>query len=311
MSITRESIIRGPGTVTHNGVQIFDKDGIDAALVPTDFDVPVSLYGNVDTRRADLIGQISATPCGIANSGLLAALFPYGNPTIGASLGTGTDLPLLVKTLAGKKLTFTAAFLSRMPTLRLSARETLFGGAAEWIAIIGNNITRTTNNSMWTVADEAWSGSFDKAQLICKPTAAAWGSTAPWDAIKTESGWTIDFELGMEPVTEDTEGTVDYILTSVGVMAKCRPLGLTESHVLTAMRAQNTGNAIGASIRTGDDLVLAATGGLTVTIKDAALVEGPLRFGTTDLRVGELGFRAHRSISSGTPGAIFTVAMTE
>lgn len=310
MSITRESIVRGPGTVKLGSDQFFDKDGIDAVLEISTYDVPVGIYGNVDTRRSDAVARISTTPSGRINAAILAALYPYGNPTIGSSLGGSSDVALEVHSLAGTKVLFKSAFLSQMPQLRLTPRETPFGSAAEFMALLGNGDARTDANSMYTVSSAAWSGTFDKADIKSVPYTAAWGATSPWDDIKTANGWTIDFDLGMEPVIEDSEGTIDYLLTSVTCRATCQPLGLSEANILDGLKVQGTGNALGSSIRTANDLVITGTGGLTVTLKEAALVTAPLRWGNTSLRAGEIQFVSHRSISSGTPGAIFSVAMT-
>ena len=62
----------------------------------------------------------------------------------------------------------------------------------------------------------------------------------------------------------------------------------------------------GASTAGDDDLVISATGGLTVTLKNASLVTGPLNWGATALRAGELGFTANVNTSS---GALFSLAL--
>ena len=91
------------------------------------------------------------------------------------------------------------------------------------------------------------------------------------------------------------------------VRAKCTPIGLSESQILAelpfAMRR-------GASLRGENDLVIAGAGGLTVTLKNATLVTGPLAWGNTTLRVGEVGFVAHRSFTSGVAGPLYSVAIT-
>jgi hypothetical protein len=310
MPTARESILRGPGSITYDSQTVFDRDGIDAAIEPTTFDVMTSLHGVVDTRLADAVGSVSLTPSGRATAGLLAMLFPYGNPTIGASMGGATDKPLAVHSLSGRKLTMHAAYLTQLPQLRLSARQTLFGGAAQFTAVLKNGVARTDANSMYTIADDPWDGDYAPADVKTLPHTAAWGAGAPWDAIKTAEGWTIDFEIGTEPVLDDAEGTIDHILTSVTARARCRPIGLTEANVLDALKVQGADNAIGTSRITGNNLVIQAAGGITVTLHNAGLVEGPVRWGNTDLRIGEIGFVAHRSFTEGAPGPVYSVAMT-
>ena len=54
--------------------------------------------------------------------------------------------------------------------------------------------------------------------------------------------------------------------------------------------------------------MIAATGGLTVTLKKATVVTGPLNWGTTTLRAGELGFTAHIDVED---GKLFDVEYTD
>ena len=63
----------------------------------------------------------------------------------------------------------------------------------------------------------------------------------------------------------------------------------------------------GRSTIENKDLVISSEGGLTVSLKNASLVTGPLNWGSTALRVGELGFTAHIDATSGT---LFTVDYT-
>ena len=54
--------------------------------------------------------------------------------------------------------------------------------------------------------------------------------------------------------------------------------------------------------------MIAATDGLTVTLKKASLVTGPLNWGTTALRAGQIGFEAN---IDPTTGALFDVEYTD
>ena len=105
----------------------------------------------------------------------------------------------------------------------------------------------------------------------------------------------------------DLLGTVDYTIAGVSVTATCTPLGLTEAQILAALPITK---GRGASLAGTNDLVIAGTGGLTVTLKNATMVTGPLQWGNTTLRAGEVAFRAHRAFSSGEPGALFDVEIT-
>lgn len=306
MSIQRETVIRGPGTVKLGAVQMFDREGIKADIAIETFEVPVSAYGNVDTRRKDVTGVVTFRPSGRLTAAILAALYPHGTPSIGASLFGATDVACEVHSLAGTKVTFHAAALSKMPSLKLSTTETAFGGDAEITALLKNNTARTADNSFYTVASVAWSGAFDVADIKGGAYVGTWNSVT----FKTAEGWDVEFDMETEPQYCDGDGTYDMMLTGVTARAKCKPIGLSESALLGHLKVQGATAGLGASMRSGQDLVIAAAGGLTVTLKDVAMVEGPMEWGSTNLRVGEIGFVAHRAIAGGVPTALFTVALT-
>lgn len=309
MGTSRESIIRGPGAVKLGTNQFFDKEGIDANLEVSSFDVSVSAFGKVDTRRADALCKIGFTPSGRVTQALLDALYPYGTPVPGSEIFGDTDVPVEVHSLAGKKVVFAAGAITGMPDLNLTARGTLFA-AAEITTVIANEADRTDANSMYEVSDAAFSGPYDVGDIKCGPVSAAWGAVAPFDDIKTKEGWKVSFDLQLEPVVVDDVGTIGMQMVAVNVKATCMPMHLSEANILDALNSQGADGAIGSSMRTSNDLVLTTSFGLVVTLKNAALVEGPLKWGATDLRAGELGFEAHRDVSGDTAGAVFSVVYT-
>jgi hypothetical protein len=288
---------------------MWDRDSIKADLAIETFDVPVSAYGTIDTRRKDITGKIDFRPCGAITAPILTALYPHGNPSIGASLLGATDTATEVHSTAGQKVTFHSTALTKMPPLKLSTIESAFSGAAEITALIKNNVTRITDNSLYTAASIAWSGSFDVANVKGGTYLGTWG-TAPGIVFQTAEGWDIDFEMQTQPQYCDGVGTYDIMLTAVTVRARCRPLGLSESTLLGYLNLQGTNCVLGGTMRSGLDLTIAATNALTVIIKDAALVKGPMEWGSTNLRIGEIGFIGHRYITGGTPGQLFSVALT-
>ena len=107
-------------------------------------------------------------------------------------------------------------------------------------------------------------------------------------------------------MTVDSVGTIDWTIAGVSCTATCTPVGLTEAQILAALPVSG---ARGSMIGGESDLVVSGAGGLKVTLKNASLVRGPLQWGTTTLRAGELGFTAHRSFAGGVPGPVFSVEM--
>lgn len=285
-------------------VTLYDANGITAELETATNEVPSSISGPLDTIKADQTGTVSFTPCGQISADILAALFPHQTPEIGASLCGSTDTPLIVHSLAGTKVTFANAFLSGVPELLLSPVKTAFGQAT-FTALLANGKAPGDTGGLYSVAAATYNLNYpDPAGITGVQYAGTFGSLSIPD---TADGWTVSIELQTDPVRTDALGTIDHTLSGVTVRARCTPLGLTESQILAALPA-TLGR--GASLRGSDDLVIAGTGGLTVTLKNAKIVTGPLAWGNTTLRAGEIGFVAHRAFSSGVAGALYTVALT-
>lgn len=301
MATTRQSIIRGPGTVTFGGVAIHDSSGIDASIESSTADISASVSGRIDTIKTDQVGRITLTPAGGITSALLSALFPshVTTPAPGTSLFGSADSPLVISSKAGTKVTFAAAALTKCPELVLSPVKTAFG-QMEFTALVGNGKLPSEANAFYSVASAAYSGgSPSTAKMSGFHYVGKFGDLTISDTL---DGWKVTPELQLEPVTTDSQGTVDYTLSGVTVRASCTPLGLTESQILAALPV---GKGRGASLTTSSDLVISSTGGLAVTLKCASLVTGPIRWGASTLRAGEIGFVANVAAS----GALFSVAL--
>lgn len=304
MATQRTSIIRGPGSLKYDGVTIYDADGITAEVNTETQDVPSSVSGQLDTIKADQTATVSFTPCGQISADLLSILFPHQTPSIGSSLCGVADKSLLIHSLAGQKVEFVNAVLTGAPELRLSPVATAFG-QAQFTGLLGLGKAPGDAEAFYKVAAAAYNLNYpDPTGLTGVHYVGTFGSLSIPD---TADGWTVNVELETKPVKTDSQGTIDFTLSGVTVRAKCTPLGLTESQILAKLPVSS---ARGASLRGSDDLVIAGTGGLTVTLKNASLVTGPLQWGNTTLRAGELGFVAHRSFNQGVAGALYSVALT-
>lgn len=300
MATDRTTIIRGPGAVLFDNITLHDAAGIAAEIQTPSQDIPSSISGVLDTIKTDQVGSISLTPCGELSAGILTLLFPHQTPLIGSSIMGATDKPLVVHSRAGRKVTFSCAALAAIPELRLSPIQTAFG-EARFAAVIGKGKGPTDVDALWAEAAATYAaGEPARAGLTGHQYTGTWAGLSIPD---TAEGWRVSFELALEPVVADSVGTVDYTLAGVTVRAACRPLGLSENDVLTALHGHT---ARGASMSTANDLTITAPGGLTVKLKCAGLVTGPLAWGSAALRVGELGFVAHRDAA----GLLYSVALT-
>lgn len=304
MATTRQSIVRGPGTVSYNGVKLFDSSGITAEVDSATADINSSLSGKLDTIKTDQIGKISLTPVGEISNAILAVLYPdwIRNNSVGQSIFGATDTSLVISSRAGKKVTFAAAGITKVPEIYLSPVKTSFG-SAEFTALVANGKLPDEAGAFYTVEDAEYAdGEPSRLNLTGFHYAGVFGGLTIPDTV---DGWTISIELQTEPVPTDSQGTIDYTFTGVIVRASCTPLGLSEADILSKLP---TGNARGASLASTSDLVISAEGGLTVTLKKAALVTGPLQWGATTLRAGQIGFVANLDATS---GKLFDVSFGE
>lgn len=310
MAIDRTSLIKGPGALTFGGQSWLDQDGIEAGVEVARGAVNSSLFGKVDEFKTDQTGTISIKPLGRLTADRLSAMFPYQLPVIGSSIFGAVDSPAVINSRAGKTLTFFNAAVTGIPELTLSASAESPLGSMELTALLANNKEWTDADAFYALVDEAFvEPAVDTTQIKRVKYSAAWGTVLP--SIQSKDGWTISVSLETEDETTADYGTIDKTLKGVEVTAKCRPINLSED-ILNQMKLQGAGAGIGASLRQTQNLVITGEGGLTVTLYDAMLVEGPLKWGQTELRAGEVMFVASRSINETTKavGDLYKVEMT-
>ena len=302
MSINRNTILRGPGTVKFGGATVFDANGITCEIESATQGLPSSISGEIGTIKTDQTGKISFIPCGQISAAILAALFPYASAAIGSSACGAADTPCVVHGMSGTRVTLVNCCVQKMPEIYLSPVKTAFG-SVELAAALGLAKGPTDAAALYTVEQAAYdAGAPDPTGITGVAYAGTFGELSIPD---TADGWTITPEVTLQPVSTDTLGTIDWTVASVGCTAKCTPLGLTEEQILAALPATRArGSLIG-----GDDLVVSGAGGLKVTLHGASLVTGPLQWGNTQLRAGEIGFTAHRSFKDGVPGPVFEVEL--
>ena len=206
MATSRTSIIRGPGTVVYGGKAFFDASGISAEIESATSEIPSSISGSIATIKTDQTGKISFTPCGQLAADLLALLYPYGSPTVGSSACGSADRPLVVHSLAGTKVSFVNAVLSKMPEIYLSPIRTAFG-SAEFSAALGLAKAPGDADAFYTVEQAAYdSGAPDPEGITGVQYAGTFGDLSIPDTLE---GWTITPEVTLEPVTVDSVGTID------------------------------------------------------------------------------------------------------
>jgi len=294
---------------------VFSQDDISIDVSHETNILSTSAHGQVDERSSDSIVEATFTPEGRWTSASRALLWPYGNAVPGDSI-MGADTPTLFHGSDGGLHTIPASAVTSMPSIFLSASRTMIGPVTirgvrktgvEWSGAESLYATSPTGS---TFAD----ATFAEAELIIQKYTGAWAAIGGFDAIETVDGWTIDFDLQIDPIVTDDLGTVDFRYRSLAVSARCTPVDPLPAEILVAQQIQGTGAARGRSLAAGpgavaSDLIITGANGTTViTLKNAALKGVGFRFGASVLREGEIAFVAGRPFTTGVKGAIFTLA---
>lgn len=305
MSIARNTLVRGPGAILVGSVCVHAAEGIESGITVETQEAGSSLHGPVERFAASRSGATSLTPTGELSSALLTLLCPWQTPVIGASLFGAADVATIVHSKAGVKLTWTATAVVGAPTLRMSASRTAFSGPLQLRHVIGTGLEPSASNSLLKVESADYSPAtypFNAAAIRTGPVTATLNETS----IATQEGWSIAPSAQVAEERTDNEGLVDLVLQGASCVATCTPMGMTEAAIKTLV---NPELAQGASVRGEHDLVLAQpASGLTITLHNVSVLEGPLRWGAVALRTGQLAFAANLKLTAGVPGALYTVA---
>lgn len=307
MALNRQNIIRGPGIIRLGGGAAPWMNPMDDWSAEVDlktFDLATNLTGPFDIRKDDQTAKISFTPLPLSN--ISDILFPlmFRHPDIGASVFGSTDVPCLCHSKAGKLVTFHCAAVTKPPDVFLSSTKAAFG-PAEITAIVKNGSEPSADNSLYTISDAAMPAfSFSSADIVTSPVVGHWGTIFP--TIITESGWTISIEPDIEFIQIDEAGTVDGLLKGVRVTAKCTPVNLTETQILSAMKLQNyaRGGSLQPPMSEGENDLGIEYNGVTFELYRAGLLRGPLQYGAVKLRAGELAWTG--AVNAG--GGLFEVS---
>ncbi len=308
MSFDRSNLVIGPGKLTHNGGTFFSKDPIEASLLYETMDIATDAHGKVDERRIECAGVVPITPEGAWSAAARAALWPYASTLPGALIHPVPDLPLVIHSNNNDRYTYKSAAITRMPDIFLSATKTIIGGA-EFSCGRANNKNWNEPDSFLVIDSAAYSdATFAPANIKVQSYLGDWSGKTGFGAIETRDGWTINFNLRLEPQPLDSYGRLTWSFVSLDVMARCIPANVSQANIHTALGPHT--NLRGSSLQNSSaDLIITGADATTiVTLKSAQLKSAGFRFGSLVLRQGELGWVATRPFAAGVPGALFTLA---
>jgi hypothetical protein len=305
--MTTRVISEGPAVITWNSQNYYTTGTI--TLTP---DIKLrqmvsAYYGPVDSRVTDKMFTLSFTPFGEMNNNA-AKYFPYAVTDIGKLIAPSTDLPLVVWTSTGQKLSFPAAVVTGCPQLLLG---TDIGPMGEMTFACMGDLSKAdaAADAHFTISAAAIS-----AHSLDPDKAPTPGYKALLDTteIDSEKGFTFDCGAVLTPRSVNRYGTVNFKLTALQPSIAFTPFGLTEAGIMALWNIQGSGAAqLGGSNKLGKALSVqpaeTAAKGITVAFADCQVKSGSMLFGAEDPRHGQYAFVPAVKVTAGVPGALYTV----
>jgi len=137
----------------------------------------------------------------------------------------------------------------------------------------------------------------------------------PWNNFPSRDGIEISFDVTISEDMADSTGTYDYIFEDLAVSAKMIPMNVSQSDLLEAVPIQGLQATRGRRIAaTAHDLVIKSTAegqDFYVKITGANLIEEPgLVYSRKNQRIPQLGWRASRTVSGGSPDPLYAISTT-
>lgn len=318
MAISRENLIVGPGRIDRGSADTggegscYTRTDINIRLDKVQVPIRTEAHGIVDYRDEDIVVKATFTPAEWTASSR-SLLYPYLNHTPALAIfGSSADVATSIHDSNSHLHTIVASAVTKMPSLRLSVREALFG-ECEITGIRKLNSDWATTDSLYTVATTGGTfvdTAFTVASLVQEQYTGVLTGITGLTAITTEDGWYVDFDTEIAYQKSEENGTVRASLLSVSVMARCTPLAVSHANLMAAMKVNNTGFLRGQSVNaSGVDLVITGRSvGPVITLKKCQVKGFGYRFGSSVLRDGEVGFVATTPFTSGASDAQVTLA---
>jgi hypothetical protein len=161
---TRQSIIRGGGSLQFKGQTWIDKEGINAAVESARTALTGSDFGTIDTFVTDRRAKISLTPIGRLTAARLAILYPYATTAKGTSLYGDPNIARIAVTGAGT--TAVNGIYTQSGTANGKPKYVL-DGAVDAEAIYFDLIN-------WMICDDEGNGVYIAAGTTALPPATGW-----------------------------------------------------------------------------------------------------------------------------------------
>lgn len=300
MSLDRATILKSPGKLVHDTATIFSEGDITTEILTEHFPVETSAFGAADQRVKDRTIKIALTPKQWSD---LAKLFPYATTQIGDTIFGATDKAAVITPRNGAPLTIANAMPTKLPSILLSGTKPILG-AMEFTGLVANSSDPATVASFLafgTPESAVALTTFDPTAIPNGLYSAVWNNISD---IRSETGFAIDFALGLEPETPDGEPTINFRVTSLEATCKFTPVSMTEANFLTLL---SLGKGIGATPTKSNLVITGGAAGMPiVTIANCYVESANVGHGRSIARTGEVTMKSIRTITAGALTALWT-----
>ena len=304
MPTARASIIAGPGRIVFNGQTLFFQGDLLAKPKLSTFDVKTA-GRRTQKRQEDVMYEISGVPNGVF-APVAALIEPYASMAVGTDIFGSPDVPLVIQSVDGEVFTYSAAALTKLPDLNLSAGKPLWGSLT-FTGLGSDDTAPTAANRLLAISAAAYPtpDGYDPNAILTQSYLFSWGSVAPWVNLETEAGWTVAFNLQTSPKKTDGAGTIGMRFVDLGITAKAKPLGVQSTDVLAALKIQGTGAGRGTSMASkGQTLAITGTG-VYLSLNAAAITDAGDTFSADKNRVDEITWTPSETLTNSTLNPLF------
>lgn len=296
-------IIAGPAIILWGGQSLYSQGDITVRKVQASWNPNSAIFGTIGKRSSGHYFEISFTPVGVLSAAQLAVLYPFTAASVGASIYTAANVPLVIWSSAGKKYTFTRAGLAKCPSIKLSANSTALGEVT-FYAAIGLGKAYADADAFVAISAVAFSDATFATTNISSP-----GYLGTWNtyaSFETEGGFTIDVGMAVSPLSVDRLGIYTHKITGFEVAVRFKPLDQTEANYLLLADLNGAAVQPGKAFGVGSyDLTIAGTG-VSCVVPAVGPGEAGLAFGNAVAQPGEITMHSTQEFTAGVPSALIT-----
>lgn len=299
MALSRSTILKSPGKLTHDGATIFSEADIVTQILTEFVPVVTDAFGTVNQIVKDRMIKITLTPKSWSD---LTKLFRYGALNIGDVLFGAADKAAVITPRNGAPLTIKNAMPTRLSSILLSGTRPILG-AMEFTGLVALNSNPAEVANFLEFGAPATGVAltgFNAAAIPNGLYSALWNGVT----IRSATGFAIELALGIDPDAPDGEPTLNYRITSLEATCKFTPVGMTEADYLSLLTLDK---GIGASPTKSNIVITGAVAGMPiVTLTNCYVESGGLGHGKTIDRTGEVTLRSIRTETDGNLNALWT-----